>query len=408
MREWKEYKLGDVAEVQTGPFGSQLHQSDYKQIGTPIITVEHLGENKIIHENLPLVGEEDRQRLIKYTLQEGDIVFSRVGSVDRRVYIRKEEDGWMFSGRCFRVRSDKKKVNPKFLSYYFGQESFRELIRRIAVGATMPSINTTILCEVDISIPNLDYQTDIASILSSLDDKIDLLHRQNKTLEQFAETLFKHWFVEYPTILGRLGSLVEGTFGGEWGKENSEGDYNFPVYCIRGTDIADLQEGLATRTPLRFVKEKKYKSIEMQNGDLVMEISGGSDGQSTGRTILINEDVKSLFSYPLIFSNFCRLIRPINPECGLYILCYINMLYDQGDFFNLENGSSGIRNFDYKAFLYELDYKMHDDFQILNFNKKVKSYFNKINKNKFQICTLTQLRDTLLPKLMSGEVRVNY
>ena len=228
MREWKEYKLGDVAEVQTGPFGSQLHQSDYKQIGTPIITVEHLGENKIIHENLPLVGEEDRQRLIKYTLQEGDIVFSRVGSVDRRVYIRKEEDGWMFSGRCLRVRSDKKKVNPKFLSYYFGQESFRELIRRIAVGATMPSINTTILCEVDISIPNLDYQTDIASILSSLDDKIDLLHRQNKTLEQLAETLFRQWFPPTSRNAGLRRAGVEEAFE-SWEVGTLEDEFDFTM-----------------------------------------------------------------------------------------------------------------------------------------------------------------------------------
>lgn len=205
MGEWKEYSLGDIAEVQTGPFGSQLHQSDYKLIGTPIITVEHLGENKIIHQNVPLVGEEDRQRLIKYTLQEGDIVFSRVGSVDRRVYVTKDENGWMFSGRCLRVRPDNKKVHPKFLSYYFGQESFKETIRRIAVGATMPSINTTILSEVDVSLPDFDYQLNIASILSSLDDKIDLLHRQNKTLDQLAETIFRQWFVNHSTRLGKLG-----------------------------------------------------------------------------------------------------------------------------------------------------------------------------------------------------------
>lgn len=83
MSGWKVYKLEDVAEVQTGPFGSQLHQCDYKSAGTPIITVEHLGDNRVIHENLPLVGEEDRNRLSKYTLRTGDIVFSRVGSVDR-------------------------------------------------------------------------------------------------------------------------------------------------------------------------------------------------------------------------------------------------------------------------------------------------------------------------------------
>ncbi len=188
--KWKEYKLGSVADVQTGPFGSQLHMSDYKIEGTPIITVEHLGENRITHNNLPLVGNDDKKRLIKYTLKEGDIVFSRVGSVDRRAYVNKEEDGWMFSGRCLRVRVNPKKINPKFLSFYFGQESFKETMRSIAVGATMPSINTTILSEISITIPDLLEQGRIAYLLNALDNKIDLLFRQNKTLEQLAETLF--------------------------------------------------------------------------------------------------------------------------------------------------------------------------------------------------------------------------
>jgi len=196
MGEWKAYKLKDIAEVQTGPFGSQLHQCDYKPVGTPIITVEHLGENKILHHNLPLVDGEDKERLNKYLLEEGDIVFSRVGSVDRRAYVSEKENSWMFSGRCLRVRANRKKVVPKFLSFYFGQESFKEHIRMIAVGATMPSINIDILSNVTLTLPPLSEQKSIASVLSSLDDKIDLLHRQNKTLESLAEALFRQWFVE--------------------------------------------------------------------------------------------------------------------------------------------------------------------------------------------------------------------
>lgn len=94
--KWKSVRLGDVADIQTGPFGSQLHQKDYVLNGTPIITVEHLGENQIIHENLPMVSDFDKERLKKYSLKDGDIVFSRVGSVDRRALVKKEEDGWLF------------------------------------------------------------------------------------------------------------------------------------------------------------------------------------------------------------------------------------------------------------------------------------------------------------------------
>ena len=270
MTEWKEYKLGEIADVQTGPFGSQLHMSDYQDEGTPIITVEHLGNNRIIHNNLPLVGEKDKNRLKKYVLAEGDIVFSRVGSVDRRAYVSANEDGWMFSGRCLRVRPTQE-VDSKFLSYYFGLEDFKETIRRIAVGATMPSINTTILSNVVIPLPPIDTQHRIASILSSLDDKIDLLHRENKTLEAMAETLFRQWFIEEAKEdweEGKLGDEFEFIMGqspsGESFNEegvgipmyqgNADFGFRFPtrrVFTTQPTRFAEINDTLiSVRAPV--------------------------------------------------------------------------------------------------------------------------------------------------------------
>jgi type I restriction enzyme S subunit len=209
-------------------------------------------------------------------------------------------------------------------------------------------------------------------------------------------------------FLKPLSTLIETTLGGEWGKEVSEGEFTKQVCCIRGTDIADLQVGLAERTPIRFVKDKKYKSIQPKDGDLILEISGGTDDQSTGRTIYINEHNRVLFPYPLVFSNFCRLIRPIKKEYSYFLYMYIQYLYNKDEFFNLENGSSGIKNLDYKYLLNDLKFLLPtNEREISEFDSEVKLYFEKINKNKQQIRTLTQLRDTLLPKLMSGEVRVS-
>lgn len=87
--------LSALADIQTGPFGSQLHKEDYVQTGTPIVTVEHLGKKKFTEQNLPRVSDADKERLSKYTLREGDDVFSRVGSVDRCSYVSDEYDGWM-------------------------------------------------------------------------------------------------------------------------------------------------------------------------------------------------------------------------------------------------------------------------------------------------------------------------
>ncbi|MFZ1713287.1 MAG: restriction endonuclease subunit S, partial [Nitrosomonas sp.] len=187
--------MGEIAEIQTGPFGSQLKNEQYITGGTPVVTVEHISNFRINNFSYPSVTDEDKNRLSKYLLNEGDIIFTRVGSVDLSAFVKPHQQGWMFSSRMLRVRPDEK-VDARFLSYFFQQKPFRDYVLSIAVGATMPSINTEILKSLPVSYPELSEQKAIASVLSSLDDKIDLLHRQNKTLEAMAETLFRQWFVE--------------------------------------------------------------------------------------------------------------------------------------------------------------------------------------------------------------------
>ena len=205
---FSEDSLADLCDktdgIQTGPFGSQLHQEDYVPAGTPIITVEHLGENRITHHDLPCVSDYDRDRLSKYTLRQGDIVFSRVGSVDRRSLVRGTEEGWLFSGRCLRVRPDPNQIDPAYLSYFFGLPAFREHIRSIAVGATMPSLNTQILSDVTVVYPPLATQRAIAHVLGTLDDKIDLNRRMNETLEEMARALFKSWFMDFEPVRAKM------------------------------------------------------------------------------------------------------------------------------------------------------------------------------------------------------------
>lgn len=165
-------KLADFCDVQTGPFGSQLHASDYKEHGTPIITVEHLGDNQIIHQNLPLVSERDRERLSKYSLCEGDIVFSRVGAIDRRAYVGPSENGWLFSGRLLRVRPNPSVANGRYLSYLLGHPNAIRWIFNHAVGSTMACLNTAILSGVPADLPSVSEQNRITEILDTLDDAI--------------------------------------------------------------------------------------------------------------------------------------------------------------------------------------------------------------------------------------------
>ena len=385
MTEWKEYKLGEIADVQTGPFGSQLHMSDYQKEGTPIITVEHLGDNRIIHNNLPLVGEVDKKRLKKYVLAEGDIVFSRVGSVDRRAYVSANEDGWMFSGRCLRVRPSQK-ADAKFLSYCFGLEDFKETIRRIAVGATMPSINTTILNNVVISLPPLDTQHRIAASLSSLDDKIDLLHRENATLEQMAETLFRQWFVveaKEEWEEGKLGDEFDFTMGqSPNGDSFNEEGIGVPMY--QGN--ADFGFRFPTR---RVFTTQPTRFAEVNDTLISVRAPVGAQNMATERCC-IGRGVAA-FRYK------------DNPSYYSYTYYKLKSLLEEIRQFN-DNGTvfGSISKSDFE----NLDIMIPDDETIEMFQKQVKVIDDKIINNNNEIQTLIQTRDGLLPRLMGGEVKI--
>lgn len=192
---WEKIKIKNAATVKTGPFGAQLHQSDYvAENGTPIITVEHLSERGLIHENLPLVSDIDKKRLKQYIVSENDIVFSRVGSVDRSSLVAKDEDGWMFSGRLLRIQPDKTKINSPYLIHFFHTNKFRHRIRSLAVGGTMPSLNTAILSNVKIVLPPLPEQKAIADLLSTWDEAIEkterLIQAKERQLDAYGRELF--------------------------------------------------------------------------------------------------------------------------------------------------------------------------------------------------------------------------
>lgn len=193
--EWEEKFLKEIAEIKTGPFGSTLHEEDYVEIGTPIITVEHLGENGVIHRNLPLVSNEDKIRLKAYLLKQGDIVFSRVGSVDRSCLIKEMENGWLFSGRLLRIRIHDAKQTSAFLNQSFKNEIVKHRIRSVAVGQTMPSLNTEILKNFPLNFPfQLEEQQKISDFLSAVDTKIDQLTRKKELFEQYKKGVMQKIF----------------------------------------------------------------------------------------------------------------------------------------------------------------------------------------------------------------------
>ena len=204
--DWVTCSLMELCEkkngIQTGPFGSQLHQRDYVDEGTPIITVQHMGESRIVHhDDIPKVTDEDKDRLSKFLLRTGDIVLSRVGSVDITNLVTDDEDNWLFSGRCIRVRPDKNKIDPCYLSFYLRHPKVKKYLRAFAVGATMPSLNTKIIQKIPVTYPKDSKRiNDVGKLLSALDEKVELNKKMNKNLEEIAKTLFKSWFIDFDPV----------------------------------------------------------------------------------------------------------------------------------------------------------------------------------------------------------------
>ncbi|MEX2431000.1 MAG: restriction endonuclease subunit S, partial [Dehalococcoidia bacterium] len=193
---WEHTRLGEACrrtggDIQTGPFGSQLHASDYVEDGIPSVMPQNIGDNRIIEAGIARITTVDAERLARYRVRPGDIVYSRRGDVEKRALVREAEDGWLCGTGCLRVRFGGGGVDPLYASYYLGHPSVREWIVRHAHGATMPNLNTTILSALPFVSPPLPEQRAIAHILGTLDDKIELNRRMNETLEAMARALFK-------------------------------------------------------------------------------------------------------------------------------------------------------------------------------------------------------------------------
>jgi len=362
MSEWKEYKLLDITE----PIKNVCNPTE--NLNIPYIGLEHIEQETL---RLNSIGISSDVASNKFRFESNDILFGKLRPYFRKVVKPKfygicSTDIWVFRA--------KKGVDQNYLYYFLANWDFVDTANSGEGGTRMPRADWDYLKNMEWNIPDISEQIAIADTLSRIDDKIDLLHQQNKTLEQLAETLFRRMLLvnSKKWEMKSFGEFIKSTLGGEWGKEKSESDFTFQVCCLRGTDIADLQTGLAIRTPVRFVKEKKFESTLPKDGDLILEISGGTDDQSTGRTIYINELNRTLFPHPLIFSNFCRLIRPKKKEFSFFLYLYLQFLYHQDEFFNLENGSSGIKNLDYKYLLFELKFLLpENEMVLLEFNKEI-------------------------------------
>lgn len=194
--KWEIAKLGDISKnIQTGPFGSQLHQSDYSECGIPVVMPKDLVGGKISEESIARVDKTHVERLCRHKIEVGDILYSRRGDVGRCAHVTKKEEGWLCGTGCLRVTIDSEKADSRFVFFQLQHPDTVGWVEKHAVGATMLNLNTTILSSVPIRLPALEIQKRIADILSAYDDLIENNQKQIKLLEEAAQRLYKEWFV---------------------------------------------------------------------------------------------------------------------------------------------------------------------------------------------------------------------
>jgi len=365
MNEWKEYKLKDVANVKYG----KAHQS--------------LSDGYI-----PAYGSGGLIRYVEKALyNEESILIPRKGTLNNIIY--KDEPFWTVD-TMFWTELNKKIIVPKYLFYQLSLIDFSNM----NVGSAVPSMTIPILNDIDIYVPSIPAQTAISSILSSLDDKIDLLHRQNATLEKLAETLFRQWFVEEAKEEWDEGTLddILTVKGGSTPSTSEPAYWNGKIHWTSPKDITNLN-GIYLFDTERKITElglSKISSGLLPKGTLLM-----SSRAPVGVLAFCEVPVAINQGYIAILDN-----KGYSKEfIYLWLKANIDVVH------SFSNGSTfmEISKTAFKTLQLQLPPKqVMTDFQLL-----VKPLFNKIKSNHIQIRTLTALRDTLLPKLMSGEVRVD-
>jgi type I restriction enzyme, S subunit len=422
---WEYTTLGEACsrgggDIQTGPFGSQLHASDYVPNGIPSIMPQNIGDNRVVPEGIARITKQDAERLSRYRVRPLDIVYSRRGDVERRALIRPSEDGWLCGTGCLRVRFGDGRISPVYASYYLGDHRVREWIVRHAHGATMPNLNTEILSDLPFVVPPPEEQQLIARVLGAFDDRIELNQQMNKTLEGMAHALFKSWFIDFDPVRAKakgrdipfppqladlfptsfqtseLGEIPDGWHAGQFG--------DVAVNPRRGVSPKEIQP----TTPYIALEHIPRKSIALTDW-------GTAAGLESGKF--------AFFAGEILFGKLRPyfhkvVVAPIDGVCSTDILVVHARSDDWFGFVlghvssaafveHTNAGSTGTKmprtNWGDMA---RYPAVLPPEPLAKALTESIRPFVSRILASVHQSRTLAGLRDALLPRLISGELRL--
>lgn len=378
MSHWKETILTEITEK----IGDGLHGTPkYDDSGDYFfINGNNLTEGKIvIKQETKKVSKAEFEKYQK-PLSEKTILLGINGTIGNLAFYNGEK---CVLGKSACYINVNEKVNKHFLYYNFLSRDFQNFLEGIATGTTIPNVPLKGLREYSFKLPPLPEQTAIAEVLSSLDDKIDLLHRQNKTLEQLAETLFRQWFVEEAEESWEVGTIGE-------------------VITIYDSKRIPVSSGERE-------KMKVGKLYPYYGAATIMDYV--NDYIFDGEYILMGEDgtVQTPDGFPILqlptgkfwVNNHAHIFQAKSPFTNFFIYIFLKQTNISG----IVTGA--VQPKINQEALKRIDFPIPPIEKTKEFITVTDEFWNKIKSNTQQIRTLTQLRDTLLPKLMSGEVKVN-
>lgn len=410
---WEIKKIKDVTNVVTdyvanGSFASLAENVKYKEEEDVAVLIRLLDYNNNFNGNFVYIDDRAYNYLSKSKLYGGEIIISNVGANVGTVFrCPKLKYKMSLAPNAIMVKF---KGNNDF--YYFWLRGYhgQKMLKSIITGSAQPKFNKTNFREMEVVVPPLATQNKIAKILSALDDKIECNNQINKNLEEQAKEIFKEWFIDNSENAswkrGNFSDLITSTLSGDWGKDELSGNNTEKVYCIRGADIPEVKTGNKGKMPVRYIIPKNLKSKQLEDGDIVVEISGGSPSQSTGRSTVITQSLLDRYDSSIVCTNFCKALKPVK-EYSMFIYYYFQYLYNKNIFFSYENGTTGIKNLDLTGFLETESIVIPPKNLIDDFHKFCTSSFNLIFANGKESENLSNIRDSLLPKLMSGELDVS-
>ena len=401
--EWhriSDYVSSGEIEIRTGPFGTQLRASDYVASGIPVINVRNIGYGTINEEKLEYIDEQTAMRLSMHLLRTNDIVFGRKGAVDRHAFIVEKYNGWLQGSDCIRLRVNTKKLLPQYLSYYFLTKRHKGFMESMCShGSTMASLNQKILEKIEFPYVSVENQMKIVDVLSAIDRKVMVNRNINANLQQQAQAIFKSWFVDFEPF--QDGEFVESELG--------------PI--PKGWRVGELSE-VATITMGQSPSGKSYN--EEGNGSVFFQGRAEFGNRFPTRRLYTTEPKRMAEANSVLMSvrapvgdinvayEKCCIGRGLASiqskfEYSSYMLYQMLSLKRQLDVFNGEGTVFGSINRDT---LNAMKVLIPDEYSIEKFECIVAPMDKLVRTNYDEICRLETARDTLLPKLMNGEIQL--